>query len=112
MVTIWCACGAVSFPTGNPARGVALEDRLAAVAAGVDGGVVTLTVEPQWHPGGASLAADCAAVFADLDLAALCAGLEPGQAALLEAAWVTPRVLDDADLVPTAGGARAAARTA
>lgn len=111
MVTIWCACGAVSFPTGNPAREVALPDRLAAVAAGVDGDVVTVAVEPHWHPGGPSLDADCTALFADLDLAALCAGLDPADAALLEAGWVTPRELDDADLVPAAGTA-GRARTA
>lgn len=112
MVTIWCACGAVSFPTGNPAREVPLEDRLAAVAAGVDGGVVTLAVEAHWHPGGPSLDVDCSVLFADLDLAALCAGLDPAGAALVEAAWVTPRSVDEADLVPARHGRPAVARTA
>jgi hypothetical protein len=103
MVTIWCACGAVSVPSGNPWRGLPVAERLAAIGHGVARGVVTVTVEPQWHPGGASLAADCVLLFADLDLAAAVQGLHPHEAALVEAAWLTPR--DDAELARTDGTA-------
>lgn len=91
MVVVSCSCGEVSYPSHNPVRALPVAQRARLAATAGERGTVVVDIDPDWHPGGASLHVDCVWLVAEVTLEALVAGLEPADAALVRAAWVLPR---------------------
>ncbi|MFS0705605.1 hypothetical protein AB6N23_13895 [Cellulomonas sp. 179-A 9B4 NHS] len=91
MVVVSCSCGEVSYPSHNPVRALPVAQRVRLAGSAGEQATVVVDVDPDWHPGGASLEVACVWLVAEVTLEALVAGLDPADAALVRAAWVLPR---------------------
>lgn len=106
MVVVSCSCGEVSYPSHNPVRALPVAQRVRLAGTAGERGTVVVDVEPDWHPGGASVHVACVWLVAEVTLEALVAGLEAADAAVVRAAWVLPRE----DALELAAPGRAARR--